>query len=50
MATEYPVIGDPPSTGATQATLTVVLLGFVVVVPAGTSGILGRTAPRPAAE
>jgi len=44
------VIGDPPSTGATQATLTVVLLGFVVVVAAGASGILGRTAPRPAAE
>jgi hypothetical protein len=50
MANEYPVIGDPPSTGATQATPTVVLLGFVVVGAAGTSGILGRTAPRPAVE
>ena len=50
MATEYPVMGDPPSTGATQAISTVVLLGFVVVGAAGTSGILGRTAPRPAAE
>jgi len=44
------VIGDPPSKGATQATPTVVLLGFVVVGAAGTLGILGRIAPRPAAE
>ena len=50
MANEYPVIGDPPSTGATQAIPTVVLLGFMVVGAAGTSGILGRTAPRPAVE
>ena len=44
------MIGVLPCAGAAQATATVVLLGFVVVGAAGTSGILGRTAPRPAVE
>ncbi len=49
IATEYYVIGVLPCAGATQATPTVVLLGFVVV---GAAGILGatNTAPLPPVE
>jgi hypothetical protein len=47
IATVYPVITEPPSAGATQLILTLVLLKFVVVGGAGTLGAVGRTAPLP---
>lgn len=46
----YPVIAEPPSTGATQVIATLVLLGFVVVGAAGVIGTVGSTAPLPDAD
>ncbi len=43
----YPVIAEPPSKGATQVIVTVVLLRFVVVGAAGALGSVGSTAPLP---
>jgi hypothetical protein len=46
IATVYPVITEPPSTGATQVIVTLVP-ETAVVGAAGTMGTVGKTAPLP---